>query len=64
MLRTSPRGGPTFVCRYYHKTHFAATNKVKADIELQLTSAVDVMLDRFEHGQSQSRVALYLKGQS
>ncbi len=38
---------------------FAADSKVKADIELQPLSAVNVVFDRLGHGQVASRVVLH-----
>lgn len=37
---------------------FAAEGKMKADIELQLLSAINNIFDRLEHGQVPSRVVL------
>jgi propanol-preferring alcohol dehydrogenase len=37
---------------------FAATGKVKADIELQPLSAINGIFDRLEHGDVPSRVVL------
>jgi propanol-preferring alcohol dehydrogenase len=43
---------------------FAATGKVKADIELQPLSAINAVFDRLEHGQVPSRVVLDFGSQS
>lgn len=37
---------------------FAAEGKVKADIELQLLSAINKVFERLEHGDEPSRVVL------